>query len=65
MTVAGLHFAELAQGLLEVERREAVVGAFREHPQSLVWLERLVAGDTFLRRLEPMMPWLRERVRGR
>ena len=65
MTVAGLHFAELAQGLLEVERREGVVGAFREHPQSLVWLERLVAGDTFLRRLEPMMPWLRERVRGR
>jgi hypothetical protein len=61
---ATLQFAEIAQKLLEPERRMEVVEAFRNHRGAVHWLERLVIGGTYLSRLQPMMPWLRSQLAG-
>lgn len=56
--LAALDFGDIAQRLLEPEQRHAVMNAFRNNPAALAHLKLLVEGDTFLSRLQPMMPFL-------
>lgn len=59
--VALLNFMDIAQRLLEPEQRLAAAKAFRRSTPSMKRLRKLVRGDTFLRRLGPLMPWLENR----
>ena len=56
--IAALDFADIAQRLLVPAERATVAGAMRDAPDALMCLRRLVEGDTFLSRLQPLMPWL-------
>jgi hypothetical protein len=56
--VAVLNFAEIAQDLVVAERREQAAAALRGTPGALATLRQLAEGDTFLGRLEPLLPWL-------
>ncbi len=56
--VAALEFADIAQRLLLTEQRATAADAFRHTPGTLPRLRKLVSGDTFLSRLQPLMPWL-------
>jgi hypothetical protein len=59
--VAALEFADIAQRLLLTEQRASAAEAFRHTPGALPRLGNLVSGDTFLSRLQPLMPWLENR----
>lgn len=56
--IAALNFCEISQRLLVTSERDAVVEAFRKNPAALSKLKLLVNGDTYLARLQPLMPWL-------
>ncbi len=57
---AALNFCDIAQRLLDPAQRTTVAAALHENPGSLDKLRLLVEGDTYLSRLEPLMPWLLE-----
>jgi hypothetical protein len=59
---AVLEFGDLAQRLLDPEQRLKATSAFRRRPGAMNILRCLVAGDTCLARLAPLMPWLEEAV---
>jgi hypothetical protein len=59
--MAALEFADIAQLLLLPEERSRAAEAFRQTAGAMQRLGRLVAGDTFLSRLQPLMPWLEKR----
>ncbi len=58
--VAVLLFAEIAQDLASPGKREGPAEAFRTTPTAVETLKRLADGDTFLSRLQPLLPWLEE-----
>lgn len=56
--IAALDFADIAQRLLVPAERVMVARAMRNTPGAMMRLRRLTEGDTFLSRLQPLMPWL-------
>ncbi len=56
--IAALEFADICQRLLLPDQRAPVAAALRSSPNDLKRLWRLVNGDTFLSRLQPLMSWL-------
>jgi len=63
--LAAHNFCDIAQRLLEIDQRTEIITAFRNNPAALTKLRLLVNGDTFLSRLQPMMPWLEEKLAAR
>jgi tetratricopeptide (TPR) repeat protein len=55
---AVLNFGDIAQRLLDPAQRLKVATALRRRPAAMSILKCLVAGDTCLARLAPLMPWL-------
>ncbi len=56
--IAALEFADIAQRLLDPAQRTLVAKALKSTPGAFVRLRLLADGDTFLSRLQPLMPWL-------
>jgi TolA-binding protein len=59
--IAALDFAGIAQRLLVPGERAVVARAMRDTPGAMMRLQRLAEGDTFLSRLQPLMPWIKNR----
>jgi tetratricopeptide (TPR) repeat protein len=58
--MAALDFMDVAQRLLVTKERIAAAEALRSTPNAMERLQKLVEGDTFLSRLQPLMPWLKD-----
>jgi len=56
---AALRLAEFGMRLLDRDQRPEVARAFRASAAILPYLENLSEGDTCLRRLQPLIPWLK------
>lgn len=56
--ITALEFADISQRLLDPAQRAGVAKAMRGTPGAMTRLKRLVYGDTFLSRLQPLMPCL-------
>ncbi len=56
---AALHFAAIALQLLDPEARGELIPAFRTTPNAMMYLERLVNGNTCVSRVRPLMAALK------
>ncbi len=59
-SIAALHLCEIGQMLLAPETRVPAAAVFHTSPRATELLTRLTRGDTYLTRLKPLLPWLRE-----